>query len=160
MAALAGLEATDSVFVDARVAPRPFHIGSPLLRRQSPFLRRPAGLRGPARPRPDGGLLNQGDETGPSGLAVLPLRPVLPAVDDEHAIGGHAAAGKDCQAGSDVWGKRRDADVETQLDGGCHLVHVLPAGPGRAHEPLIDLALVERDGAGDLNQEFSMQSGV
>ena len=59
--------------------------------------------------------------------------------------------------GFDVWGKRRDPAVESQLDGGCHLVHVLPAGPGRAHEPLIDLALVERNGAGDLNQECSTQ---
>ena len=136
------------------------HIGSPLLRRQSPLLRGPARLRGPALPGPDGGLLNQGDETCPSGLAVLRLRAVLPAVEYKHAIGAHAAAGKHCQAGFDVWGKRRDADVEVQLDGGCHLVHVLPAGPGRAHEPLIDLALVERNGAGDLNQGFSTRSGV
>ena len=158
--ASAGPETRDLVFVDAGPAPHTLHIGSPFLRGQSPLLRGSARLRGPALPWPDGGLLNQGDETCPSSLSVLSLRAVLPAVEYKHAIGGHATAGKHCQAGFDVWGKRRDTDVEAQLDGRRHLVHVLPAGPGRAHEPLVDLALVERNGAGDLNQGFSTYPGV
>ena len=98
----AGLETRDLVFIDAGPAPHVLHIGSPLLRRQSPLLRGPARLRGPALPGLDGGLLNQGDETCPSGLAVLRLRAVLPAVEYKHAMGGHAATGKHCQAGFDV----------------------------------------------------------
>jgi hypothetical protein len=41
-----------------------------------------------------GGVLQQRDQAGARGLAVLRLRPVLPAVDQQHVVAGHAAAGQ------------------------------------------------------------------
>ena len=50
----------------------------------------------------------------------------------------------------DLGRQRRRVDVEAQLHGRRHLVDVLPAGAGRAHEPLVDLAVVEDEGRRDL----------
>src|SRR4030095_2871570 len=130
-------------------APQALYMGSQLLRGQSPLLSGPARLGGFARPRPNGGLPNQGGETGPGGVAVLSLRAMFPAVEYEHALGSHAAACKIGQARFDRVGKRRGADVEAQLNGGGDLVHLLPAGSRRSHEPLLDLALVRRKRAVD-----------
>ena len=46
--------------------------------------------------------------------------------------------------------ERRVVDAEAQLDRGGHLVDVLAAWPGRADEPLLEVALVDRDGVSDL----------
>src|SRR5687767_4818217 len=133
------------VLVAATPPAEALHDGSLLLGGEAPLFRGPARLRGLARPGPNGGQLNQGGEPCPGGFAVLRLRAVFPAVEDEHARGRHAAAGKSGQAGFDGEGKGRGADVEAQLDGGRDLVHVLSAGSGRPHEPLLDLALVRRE---------------
>jgi hypothetical protein len=44
------------------------------------------------------------------------------------------------QALLDGVGERRGGDVEAEFDGRGHLVDVLAAGPGGAHEPFVDLA--------------------
>src|SRR5262245_20938425 len=130
-------------------APQALYIGSQPLRGQSPLCSRPARLRRFACPGPNGGLLNQRGETSPSGVAVLSLCAMFPAVEYEHALGGHAAACKSGQARFDRVGKRRRADVEAQLNGGGDLVHLLPARSRRSYEPLLDLALVRRKRAVD-----------
>ena len=95
-------------------------------RRSFAALARP---RGPARPGPNGGLLNQRGETCPSGLAVLSLCAMFPAVEYEHAFGSHAATGKRGQTRLDVFRKRRGADVEAQLYGVATLFTFCPPGP-------------------------------
>jgi len=46
--------------------------------------------------------MNQGGETCPGSLAVLCLCAMFPAVEYEHAFGGHAATGKRGQARFDI----------------------------------------------------------
>jgi hypothetical protein len=83
-------------------------------------------------------------------LPVLLLGAEALRRDNEDAILRHAAAGELGEANRDVVRqRRRAAHVEAELHGARHLVDVLPARPGGAHEALLDLALVERDGLGD-----------
>ena len=135
------------VGVAAGSAPQALHTGAQFLRRQSPFLRRLARLRRTARPRPNGGLPNERGETRPGGGAVLWLGAMFPAVEDEHAVGGHAAAGKRGQTRLDVAGSDEPATSKRNSTARGDLVDVLPARAGRPHEPLRDLALVRRQRA-------------
>src|SRR5262245_30467769 len=148
------------IVVAVRPAPQTLHIGSQLLRGQSPLFSGPAWLRRFAQPRPNGGLLNQGGEAGAGGVAVLSLCAMFPAVEYEHALGSHAAACKSGQTRFDRVGKRRGADVEAQLNGRGDLVHLLPAGSRRSHEPLLDLALVRRKRAVDRRHGPSLRPSL
>src|SRR5690606_31596857 len=49
--------------------------------------------------------------------------------------------------------------VEAQLHGARHLVHVLPARPAGAQEALLDFARVDRDAAGDADHRGSSAAG-
>jgi ankyrin repeat protein len=79
------------------------------------------------------------------GLTVGRLRPVLPAVDHQHAIARHPAAGQRRKPLLDLRGEGGARHVDTQFNGGRHLVHVLAARTGGAHEPFLD---VRRAGGG------------
>src|ERR1041384_6133744 len=63
-----------SVSVGARPAPEVLHVGSPLLVGEAALFRGLAGFGCSTRPRGHTRLLNQGGQTRPGRLAVLPLR--------------------------------------------------------------------------------------
>ena len=70
--------------------------------------------------------------------------------DDDDAFLGQPLAGKPHQPHGHVVGQRRRmAHVEAQLHRRRHLVDVLPARPGRAHEAFRQFGVVDRDGVGD-----------
>jgi len=89
----------------ASAASQRLHFAPLPLRFQPLLLRGPLWLRRPARPGPPGGVLQQSDEPRTCGLAVLPLRAMLAAVDEEHAVGRHAIAGEPDEPISDVDGQ-------------------------------------------------------
>src|SRR3954454_7904937 len=115
------------VSVVGSAPPRRLDLAAPFLRRD-PLFARPCARPGrTARFRPPGGVLQQGDQARTRRLAILRLRPVLAAVDQQHAVGGQAAAGERRQALLDVAGQRRRGDVEAQFHGSRDLVDVLAA---------------------------------
>src|SRR3954469_1731098 len=109
--------------------------------------------RGAARLRAVRRLLDEGDEPAAGRLAVHRLRAVLPAVDDQDALGREPLAGERDEPRLHLGGQRRRPDVEAQLHRRRHLVDVLPARTRRADEALLDLALVERQGRRDLQHD-------
>ena len=76
---------------------------------------------------------------------------MLAAVDQQHAIGGHAICREHEQSIFNVGGERRGAHIEPQLNGRRNLVDVLTARSGSADETLLDFALVNRDVVGNAN---------
>src|SRR5262245_20413582 len=70
-------------------------------------------------------------------------------VNQQHAVNCQPVARQFHQPGLDVVRQRGTADVEPQLDGGGHLVDILTARTGRAHELLVDLTLVDGQTGGD-----------
>src|SRR5215471_14140200 len=81
--------------------------------------------------------------------AILRLGAVALRRDHQHAVGGHPPSGEPFEANAHVGRQGRTRDVEAQLDRGRKLVDVLPAGTGRADEAFLEVALVDRDAAGD-----------
>ncbi len=130
-----------------------FHAGPLTLRLQPPLLRAAARLRRPAGLRAER-LGDERHEPRPRRLAVLRLRAVLAAVHDEHAVTGHAAACERRKARLHVRGERR-GDVEAQLHGRGHLVHVLPARARRAHEAFLVFVRRDDEAGGDGNHGVS-----
>ena len=61
------------------------------------------------------------------GFAILCLRAMLAAVDQQDVVGRHAGASELAQPLFDVGWERRSANVEAQLDGRRHFVDVLTA---------------------------------
>ncbi len=51
---------------------------------------------------------------------------------------------------------RQPPHVEAKLDRGRHLVDVLPAGPGRLNEALLDLALIDFECRGNPDHDLSL----
>jgi len=96
-------------------------------------------------------LGNQFDKPLPSGLPISCLCPMLAAVDQQHTIASHSAGREREQSILDVGWQRRGAHIEPELDGRRDLVDVLTARSGRAHEPLLDRAIVNRDVVGNAN---------
>src|SRR3984893_14779253 len=115
--------------IGSAAAPRHFHRAPPFLRCEPPFTRgcfrsgRFAPLLAPRR------LLWPWDETRARGLAVLRLRAMFAAVDQQHAVGTHPASGERDDPLLHVGRQRRLAHVEAELDRRRHLVDVLSAGP-------------------------------
>jgi membrane protease YdiL (CAAX protease family) len=68
-------------------------------------------------------------------------------LDDDHAVFGDALVGQRPQQQLHVVGQRRRGDVEAQVRGTGHLVHVLPAGTLRTHGRELDLAALNLDAA-------------
>ncbi len=68
---------------------------------------------------------------------------MLSSVDDQYAFGGDPAAGDCAKSLADIVLQRRSVEIETELNGGRHLVDILAARPGCAHEPLLDLAVAD-----------------
>ena len=75
--------------------------------------------------------------------------------DNQHAGLGHAPAGERPKPRAH---RRRQigriGDIEAQLNRRLHLLDVLTAGAGRAHEIFMQLAFVDGDGRGDLNHDI------
>jgi len=82
-------------------------------------------------------------------LAVRRLRPMLAAVDHKNTVTCHPAASQRSQPAGHVLGKRSVVEVDAQFDSRRHLVHVLTARTRGAHEPFLDLPLVNDDVAVD-----------
>ena len=99
-------------------------------------------------------MLEQCNKPGARRVAVLCLRPVLAAVEEQNAFGCDPIPGQCMKALLDIGGQRRGAHIETELHGGRHFVDVLPAWAGRADEPLVELAVFDRDRIGDSNRQM------
>src|SRR5262249_13003997 len=115
-----------------------------------------APLRGGGRPgrmarlRWLGRAPDQFDEPFARLLAVALLGAGALGDDDEHAPRPGPPAGPALEAGGHVgMQRRRMAHVEAQLHCRRQLVDILAAGTGRAHEALLDLALVDANALGD-----------
>jgi len=89
------------------------------------------------------------------GVSVGRLRPVLAALDHQHAIAGHPAAGQRRKPLLDVRRQRGSGNVDAQFDCGRHFVHVLAAWTGGTHEPFLDLRLVNSDLVGDADRRVT-----
>ena len=76
--------------------------------------------------------------------------------DHQHAVGGHTPAGETRETRAHVGREPGPGDVEAQLDRGRELVDVLSARAGRADEAFLDVALVDRDGAGDADHSANL----
>ena len=74
---------------------------------------------------------------------------MLAAVDQQHAISGHAAPREREQPIFHIGWEGGGAHIEAELDGRRDLVDVLTARPGGAYEALFDLALVYGNGVGN-----------
>ena len=86
------------------------------------------------------------------GVTLSRLRPMLAAVDQQHAIARHPAAGQQCKLVFDVRGQRGSGDIDAQFNGGRYLVYVLAARTGGTHKALLDLCLVDNDLVGDADR--------
>ena len=112
------------------------------------------GFRFPATLRRHGRFAEERDEAVERVLAVLLLRSEAACVEHEHAFARHAFSRKADQ--TPLYALRetgRGHDVEPKLDGGRHLVDVLPAGSRRANEREVNLGLIKNDVFGDLYHE-------
>src|SRR5216110_1709487 len=78
----AGLAAV-SLFV-MPLPPRRLHVAAPLLRRETLLARAGAWSGGTPLLRPLRGVLQERDEPRARGVAILRLRPVFAAVDEQH----------------------------------------------------------------------------
>ena len=67
-----------------------------------------------------------------------------------------AFIGMTAQGRASLRRQRGAADVEAQLHRGRELIDVLPARTGRADETFLDVALVDRDGAGDADHSANL----
>src|SRR5215831_5085064 len=100
----------------------------------------------PAWNRRHGGAADQINETLARVLAVAFLGAMALGVDHDHAVAREASAGEPLEPRAHVVGKvRRAAHVEAKLHRARELVDVLPAGPRRADEMLLELALADAD---------------
>ena len=70
-------------------------------------------------------------------------------MNNDHAVLGHALAGKPAEPRRDIGSQRDPPRVETQLRRGRQLVDVLPAGAGSANESDVDVVLVDREVTGN-----------
>src|SRR5438105_3411138 len=83
------------LFVADRSSTAQLFYGAPPFLRRQPFLARGGARSGrPPFLGPSGCLLQQRDEAGTRGLAVLRLRSMLPTVDQQDAAARHATAGQ------------------------------------------------------------------
>src|SRR5438309_4650285 len=143
-----GLHPTSLVTCDAAAAA--FGFAAAALLGDAAFLRPGGRLRFPPSLRARERLAQQRGEPFARILAVLRLRPEPPRVDDDDPFVRHAASGDRAQPfAHGVIQRRRARGVEAQLDGRRDLVDVLSPRPRRADEPLVQLALVERDRRSD-----------
>src|SRR5262245_27699401 len=120
----------------ARLDPR-----SPALLFEAALLRRAGRLRSLPLPGPRGRLTEEPLEPLARRGAVLRLRAVRAAVDEEYAVGAHPSSGEAGESRLDLLRKGGGRDIEPQLDRRRHLVDVLSAGPGGADEALRDQVL-------------------
>jgi len=129
-----------------------FHLGAnPPLVRPSRRLGLPSPLR---RHR---GLREQLVQTLARGVTVGRLRPVLATVDHQQAIARHPAAGEGRKPLLHVRRQRRSGNVNAQFDCGRHLVHILAARTGGAHEPFLNRTLGDRDLVGDADRRSTVR---
>jgi len=83
------------------------------------------------------------------GVTVGRLCPVFAAVNLQHAIAGHPAAGKRRQPPLHLRGQRGRGNIDAQFDCSGNLVHVLAARTRSTDEPFLDLRLVHGDPIAD-----------
>src|SRR5262249_41032244 len=126
-----------------------FHFAAPFFRVETPFARRTGRARRPAAFRPLRSVPQQRDETCARRLAILRLRAMLAAVDDEDARVGDAVARHGDEPLLDGIWKGGGVNVEAELDGARHFVDVLTARARGADEPLLDLPVVDREVVSD-----------
>lgn len=105
--------------------------------------------------RTHGGLREHLPQPFARGVPVGRLRSVLAALDHQHAIARHPAAGQRRKPLLDVRGQRGSGNVDAQLDCGRHFVHVLAARTGGTHEPFLDIGLVDSDLVGDADRRVT-----
>ena len=118
-------------------APRRFFESSRCSRRRFARPGRPARLRAPGRG------LQQCDQPRARRIAILPcVRCSRLSISSTPPVVIRLPASA-IRRSFTLVRERRGADVEAQLHGGRHLVHVLAARPGGADEALVEIALVD-----------------
>src|SRR5947207_12969212 len=127
-----------------------------------PALARPR--RGPARLARLGGDEGAADELDQALLriAAVPLLRAVAARDDQdRALRGEPSTAQGAQPCLDATRERRTAlEIEAQLRRGGHLVDVLAAGTGGAHERERQLAVRNLDAVGDAQRQERSSSGA
>jgi hypothetical protein len=99
-------------------------------------------------------LLHERDQPVARRFPVLLLGPVFAAVDEQHAIGRHAAAGQPAQSLLHIGRQRRRPHIESQFDGSRDPVDVLTTGSRSTDEALLEEVIVELNGLGDSKHRF------
>lgn len=117
--------------VATRASPRVFERAPQLLRGEARLLCSLAGLRRPTGAWADRGLFYESDQSLARCGAILPLRPMSPAVDQQLAIRRHPRPGEGDQPRLHIGWQRRRADVVPKLNGRRDLVDVLTTRPPR-----------------------------
>src|SRR5512141_1508776 len=101
------------------------------------------------------GLFQPLDQAIPRVLAVSFPRPETAGLDHQHAVSRHPLPCEPDQPLPHPFGQGPGvAHVEAHLDRRRDLVDVLPAGPGGADEPLLEIALVDADLPPDPGHSF------
>src|SRR5688572_1342991 len=134
-----------SLIVRSRTPTQLFHLAAPLFRGNPLFARAGLWFGRASFFRTPCGVLQKRAQPRPRRLPVLCLRSMLAAVDEQHIVGDHAAAGEASKAFLHLIGQRRGADIEAQLHRRRDFVDVLAAGARGANEALLYVLLVQHD---------------
>src|SRR5690349_10716866 len=129
-----------------------FDVAAPCLVLKPLLLFRARHLGLVARLWPMRRALHQIKETRERLGAITLLRAVTVGADHDHPLQSQPPPRQPSEPRLNVRRKRgMPIQLEPQFHRSRHLVDVLPAGPGGAHEALLDVALVERQRRGDWN---------
>src|SRR5260221_4901542 len=111
----------------------------------APALRPARRLGRLARPRHDGGFVDQVLQARQCVLTILVLAAIALRLDDDHTLGGDAPVAARQQRQPDGFRQRRSENVKAQMDGRRHLVDVLASSALCADRGPLDIGGIDDD---------------